>query len=177
METLLNTHTALYLLPGEGMDIAQDYLQSHAQWIPNATPHNVMQYRSWLVNEAEIQFPLDVDFGEVGRLRGYSLVQGAQGATTLLLYWEALAPTTDDHSIMLHLQTGDAPPIVLDHGIAASQISTRAWQIGTLYRDPIMIPLDAPTGEYTIYVGIYPIGGELVTPGRFTVGELNLTTP
>jgi mannosyltransferase len=176
METLLTSYDALFLLPGEGMDIAQVYLQAHAQWIPNDTHHNVTQYRSWLVNEREIQFPMSVDFGDVGRLRGYSLVQGAEGATTLLLYWEALSQTPDDYSIMLHLQVGDAPPIVLDHGVANAQISTRAWQIGTLYRDPIMIPLETPAGEYTIYVGMYPVGtSDLLEPGRYEIGSINLT--
>ncbi len=178
MDELLNTHTALYLLPGVGMDAAQAYLQANAQWIPNDTPHNVTQYRSWRVDEREIQYPLSVDFGEVGRLRGYSVVQGAEGGTTLLLYWEALAQTAAEHSIMLHLQMGNAPPLVLDHGIANSQISTRVWQVGTLYRDPIVIPIDTPAEEYTLYVGMYPLGTtDLLPPGRYAVGEITLSVP
>jgi mannosyltransferase len=175
MDTLLTSHDALFLLPGEGMDIAQGYLQAHAQWIANDTAHNVTQYRSWLVNEREIQFPMSVDFGDVGRLRGYSLVQGAGGGTTLLLYWEALALTPTDYSIMLHLQVGDAAPIVLDHGIANAQISTRAWQTGTLYRDPIVMPAETPAGEYTIYVGMYPVGtSDLLPPGRYEMDSINI---
>jgi hypothetical protein len=178
MDTLLSTNVALYLLPGEGMDAAQAYLQSAAQWIPNDSPHNVSQYRSWLVDEREIQVPLAINFGDVGLLRGYSLVQGAEGGTTLLLYWEALAQTDDEHSIMLHLQIGDTPPVVLDHGVATSQISTRAWQVGTLYRDPIVVPIDTPAGEYTIYVGMYPLGtNDLLSPGREAVAEILLSAP
>ncbi|MFN8371522.1 MAG: glycosyltransferase family 39 protein [Anaerolineae bacterium] len=178
MDRLLSEHSALYLLPGEGMNSAQAYLQSHAQWIPNDTPHNVTQYRSWLVNADEIQFPLDINFGDTGRLRGYSLVQGPEGAATLLLYWEALAQTDTDYSVLLHLQAGETPPVVLDHGIAASQISTRVWQIGTLYRDPVMLPLETPAGEYIIYVGMYPVGTtDLLQPGRYEAGVFTLTSP
>jgi 4-amino-4-deoxy-L-arabinose transferase-like glycosyltransferase len=175
MNDLLTTYNALYVLPGEGMDTVQAYLQANAQWIPNDTPHNVTQYRAWRVHGDEIQQPLDVVFGDIGRLRGYSLVQGAGGSTTLLLYWEALAQTAGEYSIILHLQAGAAPPIVLDHGIANAQISTSVWQNGTIYRDPIVIPSETPTGIYTIYVGMYPTGTtDLVTPGRIAIAEMTV---
>lgn len=174
LRALINENTTLFLLSGARTGPAGQFLQTHAQHIPGDTYPDLIQYRAWDVNPAEIAAPLDAEFGGVARLRGYTLL----GRTTLLLYWEALAITDEEHSVLLHLeQTPGQPPLVLDHGVAGAQISTRTWAPGTLYRDAVALPVEMPPGVYTLLVGIYPTaGGESLTgpdgADRYTAGTL-----
>ncbi|NWF70354.1 MAG: glycosyltransferase family 39 protein [Chloroflexi bacterium] len=175
MDDLLAAYDSIFLLAGETTGAAQAYLQANAQTIPGITRHGVTQYRAWQVRPREIQVPLEVDFGGVARLRGYTLQAGVGGGATLLLYWEALAQTADEHSVLLHLQPAADELVVRDHGVANAQISTRAWQTGVVYRDAIA--LDVPAGDYALYVGMY--GGEagtLLGPGRLPLGDFVLNS-
>jgi hypothetical protein len=154
--SLLRERDAVFLLTGARTGPAGQYLQEYAQYIPGDTWGGVVQYRPWTVRPREIETPLAVRYGDVALLRGFTLLED----TTLLLYWEALAATDREHSVLVHLeQTPNAPPqAVLDHGVAGARVSTRTWTTGTLYRDPVALPPDLPSGTYTLYVGLYPTG-------------------
>jgi hypothetical protein len=177
---LLAQHRAIYLLAGAHTGAAGEYLRAHAQHIPGDTWPGVSQFRPWRVDEAEIAHRLAVDFDDVARLRGYTLVEESQ----LLLYWEALGVTADEHSILVHLERApDGPPdAVLDHGIAGGVISMRTWTPGALYRDPVALPVELLPGQYTIRVGIYNlVTGERVAvmngdehDGRYPLGVMTV---
>jgi hypothetical protein len=184
VKRLLETYDAVFLLSGERTSLAGQLLQANAQHIPGDTWPGVVQYRRWVVDPREIQHPLEITFGEVAKLRGYSVI----GDTSLLLYWEALAQTPDiDYSILLHLDAAsDKPPITLDHAIAGAIISTRTWTPGVVYRDPIALPPDLPPGEYSIRIGMYEYGAETSErlpiigvedqhDGRYPVGILTVS--
>lgn len=159
-EQLLNTYDGLFLLSGERMQPIQHYLQDKAQWIQGEPSPSVTQYRSWHVHPREIQHPLAVQFGDIAILHGYTYLTDSRGNTThLFLYWEALQQTPTEHSILVHILADmDSIPIIsLDHGLADSIISMTQWEagVGTIYRDPIVIPTDLPYGDYIVRVGIY----------------------
>lgn len=191
---MLQTYDGIFLLTGERTAEAGNYFQNHAQHIIGDTQPNVVQYRPHIVNPREIQYPLDIQFGDVAILRGYTLLQGDFGGMILLLYWEPLQRTDTDFSILLHLVTavegvGESPlPVAaaLDHGVANSLVSTRLWETGTIVRDPIAIPVEVTTGHYFIRVGMYetanpdnrlPISDEALETqfsGRMVIGEMDI---
>lgn len=150
---LLAGRDALFVLSGARTGALSQYLQANAQAIPGDTLPGLVQFRPWTVTAGEIAAPLAVRIADVAVLRGWTLV----GDTTLLLYWEAVRQTPQEHSVLLHLYAPGttAPAAVLDHGIAGAIISTRAWIPGGLYRDPVALPPNLPAGEYAVRVGLY----------------------
>jgi hypothetical protein len=155
LDRLLREEDAVFLMSGPFSGQAAAYLQGRAQTVPGDRWPNVNQFRPWEVDPREIAQPLDLRFGDVAVLRGVTLL----GSTTLMLYWEPLARTEVDYSVLLHLEIApDAPVIALDHAPAAAIISTRTWEPGVVYRDPVALPADLAPGTYTIRVGLYPAG-------------------
>lgn len=191
---MLSEYDSVFLLSGERTADAGRYFQDHAQHIIGDTQSNVVQYRPHDVNPREIQHPLDIIFGDVARLHGYTLLQGDFGGTILMLYWEPLRQTDTDFSILLHLVSGiegsgESPlPVAaaLDHGVANSLVSTRTWEIETLVRDPVAIPVELGAGHYFIRVGLYETGNpenrlpitndelEMQFSGRMVIGEMDI---
>lgn len=160
VDQLLDTHQDIILFLGEITAKTGQLLQSQAQHLPGDAQPGVVRYRHWVVDPAEIQVSLEVDFGDVARLRGYTLI----GESILLLYWEALAPTDGDYSALLHLESvPDQPVVALDHAIASAVVSTRTWTPGVIYRDPVALPSDLSPSDYTIYIGFKTESGELLS--------------
>lgn len=180
LPALLENYHAFFLLAGQNTDLAAAYLSQFAQPIPGDTFPGVNQFRRWRVSPDEIAYPLNITFGDVAILRGFTPL----GRSTLILYWEAAGTTEAEHSILLHLErTPDAPPeSVLDHPIAGGRISTRTWTPGTLYRDPVALPVELPPGDYTIKTGLYASesGAPVLTTdldsddARYAVGALHI---
>lgn len=146
------TMTTFFLLNGARTGEVNAYLSQGMQRIPIAW-NGLTQFRKWDVEPAEIQIPLEVQIGDVARLVGYSWL----GEGVILLYWEALRQTDAPLNILTHITPAlDAPPTqVLDHQVADSTIPTTTWAVGTVYRDPIVMPSDLPAGEYFILIGMY----------------------
>lgn len=166
---LLTRYNAVFLLSGERTGDAGAYLMANAQHIPGDRWPGVVQYRRWRVNPAEIATPLDINLGTVATLRGYTQM----GTSHILLYLQADSVTEVDHSILLHLQDADGRVIALDHAPAAAVVSTRTWTPGTVYRDPVALPVEILPGEYTLYVGMYPAGQpDGLVNGRVAVGVI-----
>lgn len=172
---------AVYLITGPRTGPAHRYLDQHSQHIPGDAYEGIVQFRPWEVDLTEIQTPLDLMFGDIARLRGYTLLSG-EGAPILLLYWQALRRVDEEHSILLHLQPEDGSPLlVYDHGLANARLSMTQWQAGRIYRDPIALNNPIPSGIYSLYVGLYPVGSPdaLVTSskqaaeGRYAIGQLS----
>lgn len=174
LDRLLAGEDAVVLVNSELTWETGQYLQAHAQLIPGDTYSNVVQYRAWNVKADEIEHPLALNFGNVAILRGYTL----EGNTTLILYWEAIAQTGGEYSVLVHIDsTPDAPPVaVLDHAIAGAVISTRTWSAGTVYRDPIALPIDLPAGELTFFVGLKDANGDPIPLDDAPDGRYPLTT-
>lgn len=193
---LLNRYQAIYLLTAPNTADAEAYFKANSQMILGDTYRGVLQFRAWQVKTSEIENTLDIDFGKIARLRGYTLVPSRaalDGESSLLfLYWEPLSVTATEHSILVHLvseiEAAGEPPLPvaasLDHGIAGSIISTTSWPIGELIRDPISIPIDLAAGHYWIRVGLYETSNpenyipladidlETQFSGRYVVGEV-----
>ncbi len=174
MPAILADHTAIYLLAGERTGPTGQFLQANAQSIPGDTWPGVIQYRKWQVAPDEIALPLEINFGDIGRLRGYTVLPDA----AILLYWEALNQTETEYSVLLHLETTpDAPQAVLDHAFAGAVISTRTWTPGTLYRDPVALPVELAAGTYTLRVSHkdrdgQPVANDAGDELRMAVGTL-----
>jgi hypothetical protein len=152
MPALLADHTDIFLLNGGRTGDAHAYLSENAQRLPIAW-NGLDHFRGWEVNPSEITVPLDIRIGDVARLVGYSWLDD----DTVLLYWEAMRQTDAPLNILTHITPAlDAPPtVVLDHQVAESTIPTSTWTVGTVYRDPIVIPSDLPSGEYLMLIGMY----------------------
>jgi hypothetical protein len=176
----LGQHITFWLIgrsPG-----AETFLQDNLQSISFHTLSNfyVMQFRSWLVSESEIQTPADVIFGGIARLRGYTLQGPDDGSRTMtvLLYWEPLAQSEIDYKVFAHLigpPRPDGNPLwdQEDHAPLYGFASTLTWDTKTLYRDPYHL-LEKPEpelipGTYTIQVGLY----DPTTNERLTVTDVN----
>ncbi|MEQ8673254.1 MAG: glycosyltransferase family 39 protein [Aggregatilineales bacterium] len=174
LDRLLREEEAIVLVNSERTWETAQYLQAHAQLIPGDTYPNVVQYRAWNVKSDEIAHPLALNFGDVATLRGYVL----EDRSTLILYWEANAQTAGEYSVLVHIEAApDAPPVaVLDHAIAGAVISTRTWSPETLYRDPIALPIDLPTGELTIRVGLKDANGDPIPLDDAPDGRYPLVT-
>lgn len=127
---------------------------------------SVMQFRQWQPKPSEIAVQTDVVFGDIARLRGFTL-QGPDRATramTVLLYWEPLAQTSVDYKVFVHLlgpPRPDSSPLwgQDDHRPLYGFASTLAWEPGALIRDPYHL-LDDPAltlvpAEYTVEIGLY----------------------
>lgn len=150
---------AVYVLADSRTGPAGEYFQTNAQLILGDTYPGVSQVRPWQVNPREIEYSLDIQFGDIAILRGYTALDGPNGGAILLLYWEPLRQTDVDYSVLTHVsQQPDAPPFaVLDHGVANSIISTRVWEVGTVVRDPVAMPADQ-RGPAVVRVGVYQTG-------------------
>jgi hypothetical protein len=127
----------------------------------------VTQYAQWDVVPGEIEVPLEFSFGDIVRLRGYTL-QGPDAATdaiTLLLYWEPLRQAAVDYTVFVHLigpphsATGSPLWDQDDHRPRDGFASTLTWEPGALIRDAYHLLSDPgetlPPGEFTLQVGFY----------------------
>jgi 4-amino-4-deoxy-L-arabinose transferase-like glycosyltransferase len=147
---------------------AEQYLNDAMQVLSYDTPagFDVMQFRRWVPDRAEIAVTDGVRFGDIARLAGHTL-QGPDSTSrsiTLLLYWEPLAGAEVDYVVFVHLSgavnaAGGTVWDQDDHRPLDGFASTLAWEPGTLYRDPYHLLRDTqttlPPGTYTLEVGMY----------------------
>ncbi|MBI5961746.1 MAG: glycosyltransferase family 39 protein [Chloroflexi bacterium] len=162
----LETHTTFWLIGR--LPEAETYLQDHLQMISFHTLSNfsIMQFRQWIPESEEIQTPVGVTFGEIARLKGYTILGPDDGlrAITVLLYWEPLAQSQIDYHVFVHLVGSprvDGNPLwdQEDHVPLYGVASTLTWDISSLYRDPYHL-LERPEtqlapGVYSIQAGMY----------------------
>ncbi len=161
----MNFRQTIWLI-GRSPD-AEAYLSDHMQQVSFDTLRgfSMMQFRRWEPSLSEIETPADVTFGDLVRLRGYT-IQGPDSGSrsiTLLLYWEPLQQAALDYKIFVHLIGPPHPDTPLwdqdDHFPLYGAASTQTWEIGALLRDPYHL-LDNPAlvlapADYTIEVGFY----------------------
>lgn len=111
-----------------------------------------------------IPHPLAVHLGDAIHLRGYRLepLSAAPGDALLLtLYWEATRPIADDYTVFTHL-IGPSGELVTqqDNPPVRGTRPTSSWAGGERVTDTyeLVLPADAPLGEYALSVGMYQSG-------------------
>ncbi len=166
LQPQVNFYQGIWLV-GRSVE-AEQYLNDAMQVLSYDTPagFEVMQFRRWVPDRAEIGVRDRVRFGDIAWLAGYTL-QGPGASShsiTLLLYWEPLARAEVDYVVFVHLNGAvNAAGSPLwdqdDHRPLNGFASTLAWEPGTLYRDPYHLLRDAEItlqpGTYTLEVGMY----------------------
>ena len=114
--------------------------------------------RKWPVAEGQ---RTDSRLGDQISLIGYAIAEETLVPADnlhLTLYWRAEGPPEEDYTVFVHLlNTGgqrisgwDNPPLQNDY-------PTSAWDTGEVIADEysVPVPAEAPSGEYTIAVGMY----------------------
>lgn len=103
--------------------------------------------------------PLDAQFGDGLRLRGYTL-QREGDTLTLTPSWSVLADQPGGKMCFVHVLATDGQRVTqidaaLDQGMFAE------WQAGQQFDTPfpLQLPSDLPPGEYRVVMGVYTLDG------------------
>jgi mannosyltransferase len=135
---------------------------------------------------------LDARFGQAVRLRGYAMEGDALapgGILPVTLFWEATTPIAERYKVTLQLLDG-VGRLVAQHDTEPGDglAPTTTWKPGQVSQDRygVWLPPDAPSGRYTLIVGLYhittgerlpvtldaePVGDQLV------LGSVEVVTP
>jgi hypothetical protein len=119
------------------------------------------------------QTPLSTTFDGRIELLGYTLneTQFRLGESLLLaLYWQPTTAMPEDYTVFVHLLSEQEELLAQqDNQPARSTRPTYTWAAGEIIEDTyeIVIPSDAPPGEYSLSVGMY----ELATSERLPVTD------
>jgi len=116
-----------------------------------------------ITTQPPIQTPLRADFGAplLAELHGYDLSASevAPGEVlTLTLYWRASAITDTSYTVFVHLADTDEALAGQGDGVPDRGFRlTSSWRQGEVIVDTHLIPtrIDAPPGEYVLWVGFY----------------------
>jgi hypothetical protein len=125
--------------------------------------------------------PLDVRFGDVVALNGYSVAQRSDPSTEVLigsceggqarclkpgdalqviLFWEAVAPIDVDYTVFLHMRDEQGETLAQSDGQPLDgHYPTSQWQPGETIVQPLDVdlPRGLATGSYSLYVGLYQL--------------------
>lgn len=135
------------------------------------------QWRTWRRGETPeihvykigaMQNRTDTVFGDAIRVLGYDLnretFQGGDDLT-LTLYWRATGTITEDYQVFVHMVPVDDPTVLVtqyDGRPVTEYRPTTTWHepfemmlIGVY---SLTLPEDVPAGDYTVRLGLYPLG-------------------
>ncbi|MDM8519330.1 glycosyltransferase family 39 protein [Anaerolineales bacterium HSG6] len=170
-----------YDLPFQQQLLAQTDYQAEAQGVfilrskPNPQPIALTPAQT-----------VDATFGDMVRLTGYTLEPVTDtGRTALLtanqtlrltLHWQATAPMPHDYTVFVHLRpTGESGNLTqADHRPLGTIYPTSLWPVGETIRETseLILPDQIPTGEYSLWVGLYQLEtGERLPLHGDTSGE------
>jgi hypothetical protein len=130
------------------------------QFYPQATPLHTVTIHGveyvWIYQAPpRLAHPLDVDFGEALRLRGYEASGPLQpGETTALrLAWQAETPATTDYWLFAHLLNAQGERVAQ----VDLPLPTSEWEPPRTYLSEVSLtlPADAPPGTYRLLLGLY----------------------
>lgn len=107
-----------------------------------------------------IENPVEALFGREIELLGYNVVQGADDRSfDLTLVWQAQTTPSDDYTVFFHVLNSDGTCCAWqgDRMPQDNSYPTSRWSDGEVVLDTyhIAFPPDAPTGHYTLEVGLY----------------------
>jgi hypothetical protein len=109
-----------------------------------------------------LQTRLDALFGNEISLLGYDLVENAANQFELTLVWQAEMAPAADYTVFVHLLGQDGVCCLWQADVMPqqNQYPTSRWQSGEVVVDSyqIVIPDEAPPGEYVVEVGLYLAG-------------------
>jgi len=132
-------------------------------------------------------FHVGAQFASSVELLGYDLQTLQRGSTLkLTLYWRAMSAPQGDAKVFIHIVGPDGVIRAQADAVPLQwQRPTSGWLPGEVLSDPyeLTIPVEAPAGEYRIYVGLYdpmtlerwPVrtgDGQVVADGRLPLATL-----
>jgi hypothetical protein len=123
------------------------------------TPFRIIRpaYQSYEIEEDAIEYPLNADFGDFFRLKGYTLNKDALNVI-VTLFWEALEKPDFDYSVFVHLIDVNGELIgQQDHAPGASRNHPpMTWDVGEVVVDRHQVSLlRAPSGNLKLRLGVY----------------------
>jgi hypothetical protein len=109
--------------------------------------------------------PIQADFGGEIALQGYRVEGDPRpgGQLNLTYAWYARKRPTAIYAVFNHLMNADGELVAQADGWPQQgRMLTTQWQAGEYIEDSytLEIPLDAPPGPYTLYVGLYDAATE-----------------
>jgi 4-amino-4-deoxy-L-arabinose transferase-like glycosyltransferase len=108
----------------------------------------------------DVEHPLGADLGDKVRLLGYNIESGFRPGDNihLTLFWQCLEEMEQSYTVFTHLvDAGDHIVAQKDNPPVDGFYPTTEWEVGEIVRDQydLVIPSDAPSGEYRLNVGMY----------------------
>jgi len=149
---------------GDDLDAAgRRWLNEHSYRAWNAWfgPTQVVLYGIAPEPEPSSMHPVGADLGESVTLVGSSLQEGQAAAGEmfhLTLLWQARAGIDGDYKVFVHLVDGEGQLIAQrDSEPVGGSMPTTTWAVGEAITDRVglLLPSDAPPGEYQLLVGMY----------------------
>jgi len=112
------------------------------------------------VESLGLQHPLEANLDGKVRLLGYNIESGFRPGDNihLTLFWQCLAEMEQGYTVFTHLvDMGDNTVAQKDNPPVDGFYPTTKWEVGEIVRDQydLVIPFDAPSGEYRLEVGMY----------------------
>jgi hypothetical protein len=109
------------------------------------------------------QKTVKADLGGQLRLLGYDLAREGD-EVTITLFWEGLAPMSEDFTTFVHLLDGSGQLLAQADGQPGDgRYPTAVWDEGEIVRDPkvLILPAESAEGPLTLVAGAYQLpGGE-----------------
>ena len=99
----------------------------------------------------------DASLGDFARLVGYDL-NSDRGNVRLALYWQALSSTSASYKVFVHIVDANGNIVAQDDQFpGGGTLPTTSWITNEYLVDlhEFSIPVDSPSGEYQIQVGLY----------------------
>jgi 4-amino-4-deoxy-L-arabinose transferase-like glycosyltransferase len=114
----------------------------------------------WLPKALDIEQHVEANLGDGIRLLGYSIESGFRPGDNihLTLFWQCLEEMEQSYTVFTHLvDAGDHIVAQKDNPPVDGFYPTTKWEVGEIVRDQydLVIPSDAPSGEYRLNVGMY----------------------
>jgi hypothetical protein len=108
----------------------------------------------------DVEHSLGADLGGKVRLLGYNIESGFRPGDNihLTLFWQCLEEMEQSYTVFTHLvDAGDNIGAQKDNPPVDGFYPTTKWEVGEVVRDQydLVIPSDAPSGEYRLKVGMY----------------------
>lgn len=157
--------------------VVEDWLNDQLQpvRITQANGMRIEQYRAWDVSPEEIAAAPLATFGDLAELVGArAFPPEPTGELVIWLYWRPIGQSAGPLKLFVHLAgpTNPASGTPLwsqdDQEPQDGRVTTDRWDIGTIYRDVYVLPLDnVPPGTYQLSTGIYTpdTGQRMLTTG------------
>ncbi|MCR4407467.1 MAG: glycosyltransferase family 39 protein [Anaerolineae bacterium] len=146
------TEPILWGLRSRRVTISEDTLDLETVYI---------QERPRTFKTPRISHPLRADLGDQVRFLGYDLKSdrvSPGGSVELTLYWQAQQAMDVNYTVFTQVLDANYQAVgQWDNWPRRNAYPTKLWAAGEIVDDPYSIPIDphAPSGEYTIAVGMY----------------------